>query len=185
MHAVRSLHLTLTLGAVPAHHARGPHDRLQNADRQRTTRPAATGRVIETANSFASLNEVLSWSIAVGLLLALGVLAMTVGLIRSETASELRVLTAAGASRRTRRTLTAVTAGPLGFVGAALGLVTAYLLVAAFLATTTTTTLASSPRTSRSGRSASSCSGCRSSPPSGGCASPAASRRASAHQPIE
>ena len=60
------------------------------------------GAVIETANSFASLNEVLAWAIAAGLLLALGVLAMTVGLIRSETASELRVLTATGASRRTR-----------------------------------------------------------------------------------
>src|SRR5256885_11306977 len=40
---------------------------------------------------------------AAGILLALGVLAMTVGLIRSETASDLRTLTAAGASSTTRR----------------------------------------------------------------------------------
>jgi len=44
------------------------------------------------------------------------------------------VLTATGASRRTRRALTSVTAGALGFVGAVLGVVTAYLLVTAFLA---------------------------------------------------
>jgi putative ABC transport system permease protein len=59
---------------------------------------------------------------------------MTVGLIRAETSSELRVLSAAGAGRRTRRALTSVTAATLGFVGAVLGIVTAYLLVGAFLA---------------------------------------------------
>ena len=36
---------------------------------------------------------------------------MTVGLIRSETASDLRTLTATGAGWRTRRALTGVTAG--------------------------------------------------------------------------
>ena len=59
--------------------------------------------------------------------LALGILAMSVGLIRSETASELRTLTATGASSRTRRTLTAVTAGGLAFLGALLGTVAAYV----------------------------------------------------------
>ena len=76
----------------------------------------------------------LGWSILIGLLIALGVLAMTVGLIRAETSGELRVLTAAGASRRTRRALTSITAGTLGLVGGVLGIVTAYLLVGAFLA---------------------------------------------------
>jgi putative ABC transport system permease protein len=52
---------------------------------------------------------------------------MSVGLIRSETASELRTLTAAGASSRTRRGLTAVTAGGLAFLGALLGTVAAYI----------------------------------------------------------
>jgi glutamate mutase epsilon subunit len=36
---------------------------------------------------------------------------MTIGLIRSETASDLRTLTATGAGSVTRRNLTAVTAG--------------------------------------------------------------------------
>ena len=62
-----------------------------------------------------------------GLLLALGVLAMTVGLIRGETARDLRTLTATGASARTRRALAGVTAGVIAFLGAALGTVTALL----------------------------------------------------------
>ena len=56
-----------------------------------------------------------------GIVLALGILAMTVGLIRSETASDLRTLAATGASGRTRRALTAATAGALGLAGAVLG----------------------------------------------------------------
>ena len=43
---------------------------------------------------------------AAAILLALGILAMTVGLIRSETAGDLRTLTAAGATSRIRRTNT-------------------------------------------------------------------------------
>jgi putative ABC transport system permease protein len=54
-----------------------------------------------------------------GILLARGPPAMTVGLIRSETAGELRTLTATGASSRTRRTLTGATAGALGLLGTA------------------------------------------------------------------
>ena len=69
----------------------------------------------------------MNWATVFGIALALGVLAMSVGLIRSETASELRTLTAAGASSRTRRALTAVTAGGLAFLGALLGTVAAYV----------------------------------------------------------
>jgi len=90
------------------------------------------GATIESASSFPTLNEVDSFAVLLGILLALGVLAMTVGLIRSETASELRVLSAAGANRRTRRALTGVTAGVLGLLGAVLGLVVAYLVTGAF-----------------------------------------------------
>ena len=64
---------------------------------------------------------------AAGIVLALGVLAMTVGLIRSETARDLRTLTAAGARRRTRRALTSATAGALALGGAAIGTACAYL----------------------------------------------------------
>jgi putative ABC transport system permease protein len=52
---------------------------------------------------------------------------MSIGLIRSETASDLRTLTATGASSYTRRSLTAVTAGGLAFLGALLGTVAAYV----------------------------------------------------------
>jgi putative ABC transport system permease protein len=62
-----------------------------------------------------------------GIAVALGVLAMTVGLIRSESARDLRTLTATGARRRTRRALTASTAGALALAGAIIGLSCAYL----------------------------------------------------------
>jgi len=131
MYAVRTLHLQLSLQAYQL----TTPSALTTLQKQ-TARTVATGytATIETASSFASLNDVLGWSILIGLLLALGVLAMTVGLIRAETAGDLRVLTAAGASRRTRRALTSITAGTLGLVGGVLGIVTAYLLVGAFLA---------------------------------------------------
>jgi putative ABC transport system permease protein len=65
---------------------------------------------------------------------ALGaILAMSVGVIRSETASDLRTLTAAGASNFTRRTLTAATAGALGFLGALLGTVGGYIALIGWL----------------------------------------------------
>jgi putative ABC transport system permease protein len=56
---------------------------------------------------------------------------MTVGLIRSETASDLRTLTATGASSTTRRTIAGATAGALAVVGALLGTTGAYLALAA------------------------------------------------------
>ena len=65
------------------------------------------------------------------MLLALGILAMTVGLIRSEAAGDVRTLTATGASSATRRTLTAATAGGLAILGVALGTAGAYAAVVA------------------------------------------------------
>jgi putative ABC transport system permease protein len=82
---------------------------------------------IESKNDEPSSADIVNWATAFGILLALGILAMSVGLIRSETASELRTLTAAGASSRTRRSLTAVTAGGLAFLGALLGTIAAYV----------------------------------------------------------
>jgi putative ABC transport system permease protein len=70
---------------------------------------------------------VITWATIFGIVIALGVLGMSVGLVRSETASDLRTLAAAGASGVTRRTLTAVTAGALGFLGALLGTVGGYV----------------------------------------------------------
>jgi putative ABC transport system permease protein len=58
---------------------------------------------------------------------------MTLGLIRSESARDLRTLTATGASARTRRALTASTAGALALLGVLLGSTGAYIsLVAAY-----------------------------------------------------
>ena len=89
---------------------------------------AAAGDLsIESRNDEPTSAEIVNWATVFGIALALGVLAMSVGLIRSETASELRTLTATGASSRTRRTLTAVTAGGLAFLGALLGTVAAYV----------------------------------------------------------
>jgi putative ABC transport system permease protein len=89
---------------------------------------AASGDLsIETKNDAPASSEIVNWATVFGIALALGVLAMSVGLIRSETASDLRTLTATGASSRTRRSLTAVTAGGLAFLGALLGTVAAYV----------------------------------------------------------
>ncbi len=65
------------------------------------------------------------------MLLALGVLAMTVGLIRSEAAADVRTLTATGATSGTRRMLTAATAGALAFLGVVLGTGGAYIALMA------------------------------------------------------
>jgi putative ABC transport system permease protein len=87
-----------------------------NAARQTAV---AAGETIETKSQAPSLLELRNWATVAGILLALGPPAMTVGLIRSETAGELRTLTTTGASSRTRRTLTGATAGALGLLGTA------------------------------------------------------------------
>jgi putative ABC transport system permease protein len=94
---------------------------------------AVGGITVETRTSGDhSLQRLREYATITGVLVALGVLAMTVGLIRSETAGDLRTLTAAGASGRTRRTLTAATAGALGLLGGLLGTAGAYLALIAW-----------------------------------------------------
>jgi putative ABC transport system permease protein len=89
---------------------------------------AATNNLsIESKNDAPTSHEIVNWATVFAIALALGILAMSIGLIRSETAGELRTLTATGASSRVRRTLTAVTAGGLAFLGALLGTVAAYV----------------------------------------------------------
>jgi len=87
----------------------------------------AAGMTIETKNSSPSSAEILNYATAFGIAIALGILAMTIGLIRSETARDLRTLTATGASSFTRRELTAATAFALALGGAVLGTVAAYV----------------------------------------------------------
>jgi putative ABC transport system permease protein len=93
---------------------------------------AAAGITIETRQKETTNAKLRDGATAVGLLVALGVLAMTVGLIRSETANELRTLAAAGATSTTRRTITGATAGALALLGALLGTGGAYVALIAW-----------------------------------------------------
>ncbi len=92
----------------------------------------AAGLSIETRPTQAALSQLRTAATAAGVAVALGVLAMTVGLIRSETARDLRTLTATGASGTTRRTLTGATAGALAALGALIGTTGAYLALIAW-----------------------------------------------------
>jgi putative ABC transport system permease protein len=80
------------------------------------------GATVETESGSLGPGEIADGATALGIVIAFGVLAASVGLIRSETARDLRALTAAGASPRTRRMITAATAAALGLLGAILGM---------------------------------------------------------------
>jgi putative ABC transport system permease protein len=129
MHALRTLKLQSSLGGWLIQTAR-PLTALQINDARQMA--VGVGATIETKSSQPSLAQLRDWSTAAGLLLALGVLAMTVGLIRSETGSELRTLTATGAGSTTRRTITGATAGALALLGALLGTAIAYIVTIAW-----------------------------------------------------
>ena len=108
--------LTSAQIADAQHRARRRRSHDREPDRSRTTR----------------CRSCVAYSTALGVLVALGVLAMTVGLIRSETAYDLRTLTATGASGTTRRTLNATSAGALALLGGILGTAAAYLALIAW-----------------------------------------------------
>jgi putative ABC transport system permease protein len=90
------------------------------------------GVTAETKTDTPGLGEIAGGATALGILIALGVLAASVGLIRSETARDLRTLTAAGASSRTRRMITAATAAAVGLLGAILGMAAAVIAALAW-----------------------------------------------------
>src|SRR5262249_57142573 len=92
---------------------------------------ARAGLTIEVRRKKHPPTEVMAIATAAGALLALAGLAMTVGLIRGESAGDLRTLTAAGATPRIRRTLTATTAGALALPRALVGAARAYVALAA------------------------------------------------------
>jgi len=96
---------------------------------------AAAGLTIETANSTPSLSQIIDVATIFGMVLALGILAMSIGLIRSETTGDLRTLTATGASSAARRTLTAATAGALALTGAVVGTAGGYLAAIGYFRT--------------------------------------------------
>lgn len=128
-HAVQSLHLT----PIPAGWLVRAPQPLTQAEIDRAEQTAlATGLSVEARPTGADLARLADYATGAGIAVALGVLAMTVGLIRSESARDLRTLTAAGARRRTRRALTAATAGALAVLGAAIGTAGAYLALLAW-----------------------------------------------------
>ncbi len=110
--------------------ANGPITRSQILNAQSAAASAQLST--ESKNDAPTSSEIVNWATLFGIALALGILAMSVGLIRSETAGDLRTLTSTGASSRTRRSLTAVTAGGLAFLGALLGTLAAYVGMVGF-----------------------------------------------------
>jgi putative ABC transport system permease protein len=140
--AVRALHETIVpvgwLVQAPA--ALTPVQ--VNAARQAAV---TLGTTIESKSGQLGLGQISEAATVGGILLALGVLAMTVGLIRSETASDLRTLTATGAGGRTRRALTGVTAGVIALLGAAMGTAAAFLASLAWAHSSLTQTFGNVP----------------------------------------
>jgi putative ABC transport system permease protein len=92
----------------------------------------ASGMSVETRNSIPSLQQIIDVATIFGIVLALGILGMSVGLVRSESGRDLRTLTATGASGRIRRTITATTAGTLAFTGALVGIAGGYIAAIGF-----------------------------------------------------
>jgi putative ABC transport system permease protein len=118
-YAVRKYHLQTHLSGWLIQ-ASAPLTATQIRAARRVT--LASGAPLEIASGGPDLGEIAGVGTALGLLIALGVLAASVGLIRSETARDLRTLTAVGASASTRRLITAATAAALGLLGAVLGI---------------------------------------------------------------
>ena len=106
---------------------------------------AGAGVSIETKSGELGLGEIADGATVLGLVIALGVLVMSVGLVRSETAGELRTLTAAGASSRVRRTITGATAGAIGLLGAVLGTGVAAIAGVAWARSSLSTTFGNIP----------------------------------------
>ena len=83
-HAVRQLHLTISTAGwliqTPDSLTASQISAAQHA-------AAAAGLTVETRDSIPTSAEILNAATVFGILLALGILAMSVGLLRSETAS--------------------------------------------------------------------------------------------------
>jgi putative ABC transport system permease protein len=131
-HAVRQYHLSISTAGwliqAPESLTAGQISAAQHA-------AAAAGLSVETRDSIPTSAEILSTATAFGILLALGILAMSVGLLRSETASDLRMLTATGAGSTARRAISATTAGALALIGAVVGIVAGYIAAIGFFRT--------------------------------------------------
>jgi putative ABC transport system permease protein len=108
-----------------------PHA-LSDAARSRIRSIAADASLaLETRDTRGALTDIRTGASVVGVLVALCILAMTIGLLRSEVAHEVRTLTAVGGTSFTRRALTASTAAALALVGVVLGGGAAYAALVA------------------------------------------------------
>ena len=123
-HAIHTLGLTT---GVSGWLIQAPHPPTAAQITNARLTAAAAGMTIETKSSTPSSAEILDLATVFGLAIALGILAMSIGLIRSETARDLRTLTATGAGSTTRRMVTAATAFALALAGAVLGTIAAYV----------------------------------------------------------
>lgn len=116
--ALRRYHLDTSLNGWLI---QAPHALTSENINQARQLAIAAGVSVETKSGELGLTQISDGATVLGLVIALGVLVMTVGLIRSESMRDLRTLTATGAGGTTRRTITGATAGALGLLGAVLG----------------------------------------------------------------
>lgn len=131
--AVRQLKLTVEPASGWLIQTARPLDPAQIETARETA--LAAGMTIETRSQAPSLAQVGNDATTVGILIALGVLAMMIGLIRAESADDVRTLAANGAGGRVRRNITATTAGTLALLAAVFGTAIAYVDTAAFFGT--------------------------------------------------
>ena len=95
---------------------------------------ASAGVSVESKNEMPTSGQVVFWATLAAYAIALCVLAMSIGLIRAESAGDRRTLAATGARPATLRAVTAVSAGAIALFGALLGALGAYLTGAAIFA---------------------------------------------------
>ncbi len=95
---------------------------------------ALAGMSVESKNEMPTSNQVSFWATLAAFAMALAVLAMSIGLIRAESAGDRRTLAATGARPSTLRTVTAWSAGAIALSGALLGALGAYVAGAAVFA---------------------------------------------------
>jgi putative ABC transport system permease protein len=106
---------------------------------------ANAGVTAETKSGELGLNQISDGATVLGLVIALGVLVMSVGLVRAETAGQLRTLAATGASSRIRRSIVGASAGAIGLLGAVLGAVGATIAGVAWARSSLTITFGDFP----------------------------------------
>jgi putative ABC transport system permease protein len=102
-------------------------DQIQAARRA----AADAGLEVQTRETHDELAALRTGATVAGVVLAVAIVTIAVGLIRSEARRDMRTLTATGARQRTRRALTASTAAGLALPGVLLGLGGAYLALVA------------------------------------------------------